>query len=97
MHPLTGGDDGGGWPFGGAIYSSSLFRVLLAVPGVARLRDNQVEVILDGERQTFCRDVELNRGELIEALAAWLATWPAGALSEWRWLCHTRTIPTGSF
>jgi predicted phage baseplate assembly protein len=69
LHPLTGGDDGGGWPFGGAIYSSSLFRVLLAVPGVARLRDNQVEVILDGERQTFCRDVELNRGELIEALA----------------------------
>ena len=36
--------------------------------GVARIRDNQLTVILDGERQQFCRDVDLNPGELIEPL-----------------------------
>jgi predicted phage baseplate assembly protein len=68
LHPLTGGPDGTGWPFGGTIYASDMFRVVLAVPGVTRIRDNQLTIILDGERQQFCRDVELNVGELIEPL-----------------------------
>lgn len=68
LHPLTGGPDGTGWPFGGTIYASDLFRVVLGVPGVARVRDNQLTVVLDGDRQQFCRDVDLNPGELIEAL-----------------------------
>jgi predicted phage baseplate assembly protein len=68
LHPITGGDDGEGWPFGGTIYISSLYRVILDVPGVARINDNQVLVTLDGVEQTFCRDVPLNPGELIDAL-----------------------------
>lgn len=68
LHPLRGGDDGQGWPFGGTVYSSALFRVVLGVPGVARVRDNQLTVELDGERQPFCRDVEIGVGELIEPL-----------------------------
>jgi len=65
LHPLTGGDDGHGWPFGGTIYASSLFRIVLAVEGVARINDNQLLVVLDGTEQSFCRDVAINSGELI--------------------------------
>ncbi|EID74480.1 MULTISPECIES: putative baseplate assembly protein [Rhodococcus] len=68
LHPLRGGDDDQGWPFGGTIYSSDLFRVVLGVPGVFRVRDNQLTVELDDERQPFCRDVELQPGELVEPL-----------------------------
>lgn len=68
LHPLRGGSDGQGWPFGATIYSSDLFRVVLGVSGVLRIRDNQLTVNLDDERQPFCRDVELGVGELIEAL-----------------------------
>ena len=68
LHPLHGGDDGTGWPFGGTIYASSLYRIALEVPGVDRIKDNQLLVELDGDRQTFCRDVDLNPGELIEPL-----------------------------
>jgi predicted phage baseplate assembly protein len=69
LHPLTGGDTGTGWPFGGTIYISSLYRVVLGVRGVTRIKDNQMLVVLDGMTQTFCRDVDLNPGELIEPLA----------------------------
>jgi predicted phage baseplate assembly protein len=68
LHPLTGGDDGRGWEFGGTISASGLFRVVLGVKGVDRLRDNQLTVVLDGEPQTFCRDVEIGPGELLEPL-----------------------------
>jgi len=67
LHPLTGGPDGQGWPFGGTIYSSDLFRIVLAVAGVQRIRENQLTVDLDDERQPFCRDVELEPGELVLA------------------------------
>lgn len=65
LHPLTGGRTGQGWPFGGTIFSSDLFRVVLAVAGVQRVRDNQLTVDLDGERQPFCRDVEVDPGDLL--------------------------------
>jgi hypothetical protein len=68
LHPLTGGDDGKGWPFGGTIFASSLYRVALQVAGVDRIKDNQLLVELDGTRQTFCRDVPIGNGELIEPL-----------------------------
>jgi predicted phage baseplate assembly protein len=68
LHPLTGGDDGDGWPFGGTIFASSLYRVALEVPGVDRIKDNQLLVDLDGDRQTFCRDVPINQGELLAPL-----------------------------
>jgi predicted phage baseplate assembly protein len=65
FHPLTGGADGTGWPFGGTIYYSTLCRVLLDVPGVDRIRDNQLTVTLDRRVQPFCRDVEIGVGRLI--------------------------------
>lgn len=64
FHPLTGGSDGQGWPFGGTIFYSDVYRVILSVQGVSRLQDNQLVIWLDNQRQTFCRDVPINSGEL---------------------------------
>jgi hypothetical protein len=37
LHPLTGGDDGTGWPFGKDIYHADLYDRLLALDGVRRV------------------------------------------------------------
>jgi hypothetical protein len=34
LHPLRGGADGRGWPFGGAVYTSEIYRLLDEQPGV---------------------------------------------------------------
>ena len=63
--PLRGGNDGAGWPFGGSIYYSDVYRAILAVPGIQRIQDNQLLFYLDGQMQVFCRDVPINPGELL--------------------------------
>jgi uncharacterized phage protein gp47/JayE len=63
--PLQGGTDETGWPFGGTIYYSDVYRVILDVAGVQRILDNQLLFFLDGLQQTFCRDVSINPGELL--------------------------------
>lgn len=45
LHPLTGGEDGAGWPFGAPIAHGALYRRLLAVDGVRRVE--ALEVVLD--------------------------------------------------
>jgi predicted phage baseplate assembly protein len=68
LHPLVGGADGSGWPFGGTIYYSTLCRAVLDVPGVDRIADNQLVIELDGRTQQFCRDVAIGIGELLQPL-----------------------------
>ena len=63
--PLKGGDDGQGWPFGGTVYYSNVYRVILDVPGVSRIQDNNMVIWLDNLAQQFCRDVAINPGELV--------------------------------
>jgi len=63
--PLNGGSDGTGWPFGGEIFYSDVYRVIFATEGVARIKDNQLVIWLDGVMQQFCRDVPINPGELL--------------------------------
>jgi predicted phage baseplate assembly protein len=63
--PLKGGKDGTGWPFGGTIYYSDVIVAILGVKGVLRLDNNQLVVFLDNQRQTFCRDVPINPGDLV--------------------------------
>lgn len=63
--PLVGGTDGTGWPFGGTIYYSDVYRVILGVPGVQVIQNNQLLIYLDGQMQVFCRDVAINPGELL--------------------------------
>jgi predicted phage baseplate assembly protein len=64
LHPLTGGDEGTGWPFGRDVFFSSVYRVILGVTGVDRVRDGELFIWLDGERQIFCRDVPIGGGAL---------------------------------
>lgn len=54
FHPLRGGTDGRGWPFGGTIFFSWVHRALL-LPGVGRL--GTVTIALDGEDHPVCSDV----------------------------------------
>ncbi|WP_052063656.1 putative baseplate assembly protein [Nitrincola sp. A-D6] len=37
LHPIRGGAEGKGWPFGTDIYHADLYSVLLAVPGIKRV------------------------------------------------------------
>ncbi|GAA4474461.1 putative baseplate assembly protein [Phytohabitans houttuyneae] len=64
LDPLTGGDDGDGWPFGGPLHPSALLRVAQAAAGdTARVA--AVAVGLDGAPPAVdCADVPLRRGEL---------------------------------
>jgi hypothetical protein len=65
FNPLTGGDDGDGWPFGQTVYYSSVYRQILNVSGVLRIQDNNMVIWLDNLAQQFCRDVPINPGELV--------------------------------
>ncbi len=63
--PLEGGKDGTGWPFGGEVFYSDVYRVIIGTPGVQRIQDNQLLILLDDQMQQFCRDVPINPGELL--------------------------------
>jgi len=65
FHPLRGGNDGHGWPFGETIFFSRVYQRILSVAGVDRIDNNQLVIFLDGDRQDFCRDVPLSEGELL--------------------------------
>ena len=60
--PLSGGSDGTGWPFGGTIFFSDVYRIILATSGVARIADGQLVIYLDGEPGLFGRDVPICPG-----------------------------------
>lgn len=64
FHPLTGGDDRQGWPFGQTIYFSKIYRVMLDIAGVDRFQDPPV-IILDDEPQPLCTDVQIGIKELL--------------------------------
>jgi hypothetical protein len=63
FHPIYGGTDGKGWPFGGTIRYADLYRAAL-VPGVQRLTD--VEIVRDNQPFGQCTDVPIDPGALIE-------------------------------
>ncbi len=57
LHPLTGGDDGLGWPFGGAVRYSKVMQRVFDVAGVDSVPS--LVLIVDGDRQPACRDVPI--------------------------------------
>jgi hypothetical protein len=73
FHPLKGGPDfdpvkgidGTGWPFGGTVYYSDVYRVIIQTPGITRIENNQLLILLDDQMQTFCRDVTIKKAELL--------------------------------
>lgn len=63
FHPLKGGDNGLGWPFGGDIFFSRVYQRILAVPGVQRIE--RATVVVDGEEAPECTNVTIAPGELV--------------------------------
>ena len=47
FHPLKGGEDGLGWPFGGTIFYSRVYQRVFTVPGVQSIQ--RLVIVLDGE------------------------------------------------
>jgi predicted phage baseplate assembly protein len=67
LHPLTGGESGDGWPFGGPIRYVPLLLRVTAVPGVRAVP--RLNVVLDGVRQPTCQDIAIRPNALL---------WPSG-------------------
>ena len=57
FHPLTGGEAGTGWPFGGAIAFSRVFHRVLSVSGVSSV--DRLVITVDGVDQPECRDIPI--------------------------------------
>jgi predicted phage baseplate assembly protein len=57
FHPLTGGEGGDGWPFGGTVHYSRVYQRVFGVPGVARI--SQLTIAVDGEEHEACTDASL--------------------------------------
>jgi predicted phage baseplate assembly protein len=65
FNPLTGGEGGTGWPFGGSVYHGNVFNLLLRQPGVLRVVD--LKMALETVAQDDTSDVlPLESGSLIE-------------------------------
>ena len=63
FHPLTGGDDGQGWPFGGSVYYSRVFQQILSVPGVQRIQS--MTFTLGGTSYPACTDASIPAAALV--------------------------------
>jgi predicted phage baseplate assembly protein len=66
FHPLKGGEDGQGWPFGGTIYYSRVNQRIFTVPGVQSI--TTLTIFLDGEETQFCSDVTINEAGLLYSI-----------------------------
>ncbi len=63
FHPLKGGEDGQGWPFGGTIFYSRASQRIFTVVGVQSVR--RLVIFLDGIEAPFCSDVTINEAGLL--------------------------------
>ncbi|MBS1912598.1 MAG: putative baseplate assembly protein [Bacteroidetes bacterium] len=63
LHPLTGGSDGLGWPMGGAVLYSEIFRVVLQVDGVQIVE--KVSISIDGEPIPDCTNAAIPADYLV--------------------------------
>jgi predicted phage baseplate assembly protein len=63
LHPLTGGEDGQGWPFGGAVRHADLLRQIGAVAGVRGAP--RLDLVVDGELAAECADVTIPPHSLV--------------------------------
>jgi len=63
LDPISGGDDGQGWPFGGTLSNSAFVRGLLALDGVTAVPS--LLFIVDGIRGQKCADVPIPVNSLV--------------------------------
>ena len=62
-HALTGGPEGTGWPLGYAVHAGEIYKVILDVPGIARV--DRVSIWVDGERVPDGGNIALARNEVV--------------------------------
>ena len=67
FHPLRGGEDGRGWPFGGGVSFSRTFQRVFSVAGVSTV--DRVVISVDGIEAPECTDVPLGPAALAYSLA----------------------------
>lgn len=64
LDPVTGGDDGQGWPFGGTLsYASMVRRLLAKVPQITAVP--RLNFVVDGVRGAICTDVPIPPNSLV--------------------------------
>jgi len=63
LDPITGGDDGLGWPFGGTLSNAAFVRQLLTVDGITAVPS--LLFIVDGIRGQKCGDVSIPANALV--------------------------------
>jgi predicted phage baseplate assembly protein len=63
FHPLKGGEDGQGWPFGGTIFYSRAYQRVFTVTGVRSIK--QLIIVLDGNEAPECTDVVIQESALL--------------------------------
>jgi predicted phage baseplate assembly protein len=63
-NPLTGGQQGTGWDFGGTIYVSDAYRQILDVTGVLRI-EGSIDIYVDNKLQPPDKDIALQPFELV--------------------------------
>jgi hypothetical protein len=68
FHPLTGGENGAGWDFGGTIDFSETYRQIFDVDGVDRIDTSSMKTYLDQILQASCSNVLLEPDELVFSL-----------------------------
>lgn len=63
LHPLKGGENNKGWPFGGPIFFSRVYQRVLSVNGVRNVVS--LQIVLDGQAKDACQDATINPAELV--------------------------------
>jgi len=63
FHPLKGGDDGQGWPFGGTMFFSRVNHRVFTITGVQSV--TRLVILLDGEEMPECTDISITEGALL--------------------------------
>ncbi|MER6917287.1 putative baseplate assembly protein [Streptomyces sp. NPDC000594] len=63
LHPLRGGENGAGWPFGAPLRHTPLVRRLLTVDGVVAV--SRLSFTVDGERLPACADHAIGPDRLV--------------------------------
>lgn len=62
FHPLTGGDQGDGWPMGRSVHRSELFQLIESMPGV----DHVDAIVIGGNRSLASRALDENQLPLVK-------------------------------
>jgi len=67
FHPLTGGDAGSGWPFGGTIFYSKVYQRVSNETGVASI--TRLVLTVDDIEQPLCTDVPIATNALTTSVS----------------------------